>query len=857
MVKGVLKPRARGKAAPPAKRLQRNQLAHVDEPSSSDAEEEQHGRLDGRRPRGRRAAAAAGASDGEEEDEEEAVLGVSSDTGSGSGSSQSDSEEDDGSQDSQEEDDSGEEEEEAGGGAAEDGDDGEDEDLDALIARGGKRGRLAQQAKHLGEQLRIARGERESSDDEGGAGARPPSRRDAGAAAWGANKRRYYGDDADDSGSGDDDEDEGGEDADARAEELEARRLQAERAAGLAAEDFGLSGDGDEEDGDGDSDDGDDSGEDEGGKSKKRAPHALVREERVAKAALDDLPDEARRAALEADAPELLALLDELRGALTEVRARAGPLLREVRAGGLATAGGLSYLEAKHLMLTQYCACLVAYLLLRAEGRAVRGHPVVARLVQLRAYLERARPIDRRLAYQVDKLLRATAAARAADGNGANGGGAKGAYGGANGGDASAAAAAAAAAAGGMRPNPAAFVGAGAGEPAPRGQGQQQQQRGGEDEGGEGGEGAAYRPPRLNPASMELDAEEVGPDGLPVRRATSRERHALRDAARRARRSALVQEMAAELAGAPEELRAEAPGLDASAALLAARQRMEARERAEEELFARVPLSKAEAKKLRAQQRAGLAGAGGALDDFADEVADLVGLAASSSGGGAGGGGGGAGGGGILGRLSQRFGADLADQAAADGGAAGGAASGGGGRSGDADLSRRPTLHERRAAFDGAAGRKAARRSQEDEEAPPPLRPGAKRGALAPGAEEDDFYAASRAARDAAKRLKGDAALARRAADRTLPPPLPDDRQADGELRPITDAIQRNRGLTPHRRRDLKNPRVKHRVKHAQAEVRRRGQVQGVREAPGSGGGGYGGEATGIKSRLARGRKLG
>jgi len=79
------------------------------------------------------------------------------------------------------------------------------------------------------------------------------------------------------------------------------------------------------------------------------------------------------------DAPELLALLDELRGSLAEVRGRIGPLLREVSAGGLATAAGLSYLEAKHLLLLQYCMCIVAYLMIKAEGRSVAGHPVLHR----------------------------------------------------------------------------------------------------------------------------------------------------------------------------------------------------------------------------------------------------------------------------------------------------------------------------------------------------------------------------------------------------------------------------------------------------------------------------------------------
>jgi U3 small nucleolar RNA-associated protein 3 len=58
------------------------------------------------------------------------------------------------------------------------------------------------------------------------------------------------------------------------------------------------------------------------------------------------------------------------------------------------------------------------------------------------------------------------------------------------------------------------------------------------------------------------------------------------------------------------------------------------------------------------------------------------------------------------------------------------------------------------------------------------------------------------------------------------------------------------------RRKDLKNPRKKHRVKFAQAVVRRKGQVQGVQAAP-SAPRGYAGEATGIKSKIAKSTRLG
>jgi Sas10/Utp3/C1D family len=166
--------------------------------------------------------------------------------------------------------------------------------------------------------------------------------------------------------------------------------------------------------------------------------------------------DEAR-AIVERDAPELLALLEELKDSLTELRSRVGPVLAQVppvavvvavaavvvfvvgavlrgalciasaarwtqpvslpvpaqltgigagtdthafslsaqlcrvqvEAGELATAEGLSYLEAKHLLLLSYCTHIVFYVLLKAEGAPVRDHPVIGRLLQLRTYLVR------------------------------------------------------------------------------------------------------------------------------------------------------------------------------------------------------------------------------------------------------------------------------------------------------------------------------------------------------------------------------------------------------------------------------------------------------------------------------------
>ncbi|KAK6188087.1 hypothetical protein SNE40_004347 [Patella caerulea] len=78
-----------------------------------------------------------------------------------------------------------------------------------------------------------------------------------------------------------------------------------------------------------------------------------------------------------------------------------------------------------------------------------------------------------------------------------------------------------------------------------------------------------------------------------------------------------------------------------------------------------------------------------------------------------------------------------------------------------------------------------------------------------------------------------------------------DDMNEDSK-RAITSQIQKNRGLTPSRKRELKNPRVRHRHKFRKAKIRRKGQVREVRTETHR----YGGEMTGIRAGIKRGRKL-
>ncbi|PNF29141.1 Something about silencing protein 10 [Cryptotermes secundus] len=72
------------------------------------------------------------------------------------------------------------------------------------------------------------------------------------------------------------------------------------------------------------------------------------------------------------------------------------------------------------------------------------------------------------------------------------------------------------------------------------------------------------------------------------------------------------------------------------------------------------------------------------------------------------------------------------------------------------------------------------------------------------------------------------------------------------EKRGITYQIAKNKGLTPHRKKEQRNPRVKHRSKFRKAKIRRKGQVREPRKEIEK----YGGEISGIKIGVVKSIKL-
>lgn len=73
-----------------------------------------------------------------------------------------------------------------------------------------------------------------------------------------------------------------------------------------------------------------------------------------------------------------------------------------------------------------------------------------------------------------------------------------------------------------------------------------------------------------------------------------------------------------------------------------------------------------------------------------------------------------------------------------------------------------------------------------------------------------------------------------------------------GDKREITYQISKNKGLTPHRKKEQRNPRVKHKLKYRKAKIRRKGAVRTPRTEISR----YGGEPSGIKANVKKSIKI-
>lgn len=94
----------------------------------------------------------------------------------------------------------------------------------------------------------------------------------------------------------------------------------------------------------------------------------------------------------------------QFRALNSRIVAKSGPDSEDE--SSLKTDQGISLLELKIHTLNQYVRYLAYFIMLKAEGVSVVDHLVIDRLTELRLTLEKLKPIEQKLQYQIEKLVK-------------------------------------------------------------------------------------------------------------------------------------------------------------------------------------------------------------------------------------------------------------------------------------------------------------------------------------------------------------------------------------------------------------------------------------------------------------------
>ncbi|XP_046842393.1 neuroguidin-like [Xenia sp. Carnegie-2017] len=118
------------------------------------------------------------------------------------------------------------------------------------------------------------------------------------------------------------------------------------------------------------------------------------------------MEDEEQKEMIAKDIPKMTALLSGLNEKISDADQRVLSLIERVESGSLCTIKGVSFLEMKFHLLLSYLINMVQLMLFKTNGRSIEGDPVIERLVEIRTVMEKIRPLNEKLKYQIDKLLK-------------------------------------------------------------------------------------------------------------------------------------------------------------------------------------------------------------------------------------------------------------------------------------------------------------------------------------------------------------------------------------------------------------------------------------------------------------------
>lgn len=103
---------------------------------------------------------------------------------------------------------------------------------------------------------------------------------------------------------------------------------------------------------------------------------------------------------------EMMNLIGTIDSTVPQIKDSLSNLRNMISSSKSSTQKGLSILDVKNNMMLMYLSNLMHIILKKCSGNSIQGDQSIERLVEIRTVLERIRPIEHKLKYQIDKLIK-------------------------------------------------------------------------------------------------------------------------------------------------------------------------------------------------------------------------------------------------------------------------------------------------------------------------------------------------------------------------------------------------------------------------------------------------------------------
>ncbi|KAJ3435875.1 neuroguidin [Anaeramoeba flamelloides] len=99
-------------------------------------------------------------------------------------------------------------------------------------------------------------------------------------------------------------------------------------------------------------------------------------------------------------------VLDEILVDSKIITKQADTFLEKLNGSNVTTENGISLLESKQHLLLSYCIELLFYSAFRTKGNFSSDHDLIDKLIKKRVIIEKIKPIEHKIKYQIDKLIK-------------------------------------------------------------------------------------------------------------------------------------------------------------------------------------------------------------------------------------------------------------------------------------------------------------------------------------------------------------------------------------------------------------------------------------------------------------------